>query len=580
LTSQKKDLLPELIDVLPNFTDAVKAQTQLKQSGQTLPEKDITTQKNIEILGKTIKEGNKPFGKGSYGSVFKIDGFSYRHFNQKETLAVKEIIFGNDQNIRVCKEEQRILMTDIKTNQDIANYDPERLYFSTIYDVYDMTDYLAYVYKNSDKKEGIEQYLQPTDDGSVNVAGLIMEFLDVEVYDYLRKIKYGEVHSFLHTRLRFMLNVGNGLLKIVSKYTHCDLKPHNLMFKKISMEESNDLRSKGVYPLQLYPGEYFQLKIIDFGLVAVGDEGTRKCSGGTPNFTPMEYFDDSLKDDKFDLFSLGMIMVDYELYEVGLKDFSVFNGEYHSMVKKDIYEFTVEKIVQLRQYPFYLKISQFWRSEKYNALLLEVMDKIDDSFKQSVIESFPDTQFHEIQFHEIAFELPATFIDLMNAGLWVFWNHYYIDEYLETSFNEFESEITMCDLMIKDKEAEGDTESQDYIRSVELKEYNQSMIDLTRENAEIRVEFNNLLISIISNQNPDNRPSMTDTLKIVKNYLDQILEKNKDRINQIFDIRKHYEMKFADQFSIPDDSLKTFFEKKQENFTEMGFKNEARRILI
>lgn len=121
-------------------------------------------------------------------------------------------------------------------------------------------------------------------DEATDLVVMIMDLLDKSLGEYLDDVDRGNVDSSLLTRLRVFTNVGKALVTIIKKYSHCDLKPDNVMLKKVSPEQSFFLKNQGLMQLPLYPNEYYQVKLIDFGMAAEGSENSRKCLGGTSQY--------------------------------------------------------------------------------------------------------------------------------------------------------------------------------------------------------------------------------------------------------------------------------------------------------
>lgn len=562
-----RNIFEGLRKILPEFFPLLEKQAQVQKEGGTLPTEESTAIVNIMLLGNALLNSNKPVGKGGYGSVFKVNGRSYQDPEQKKDLAMKVSLFNNDISDDDGLKEQSILTTDIVTYKELEGFDSKGLYFPQLYDAFDATQFFKALYSKSSASEEAKKYLDPSEDDSLDVAVMVMEFLDESLYQYLRQVKYRQVESFFHTRLRLLLNVANGLILISKDYTHCDIKPENLMLKKISFEESMALVEQGLSPLELFPGEYFQIKIIDFGLAVKGRKRTRRCEGGTPNFLPLEYYHSDLSHMNFDVFSLAMVMIDFELGEVGLREFSFINGYYIKKEKTQAEEFTDEELYSIRTQKFYLLVAALWKDEKYQPLLMEKMEEMFEGFGKIVSDTLKDRDPKSFELKDFAFLNHTVFYDFMLSGLSVFWNHYYLDHQLEEKNGPYLEEISMCDSFTDGLEKD----SEDYLRTRELKQYYNNMVELNRINAENRVKFNNMLINIVSEQRPKKRLSLKNFANETEKILNDSLEKTGDKIDQIFAIRRLYKMRLIDELEIPEVSLTTLNKQKSQ---ETGITNK------
>jgi hypothetical protein len=110
------------------------------------------------------------------------------------------------------------------------------------------------------------------------------------------------------------------------------------MFKILTQSENYELHTNKVPVIKDLDNVTYQLKIIDLGLSV--DSKNQKCEGGTPGYVPHEFF--SLKShNKFDVFSIAVVLLDMELAHLGYPNFSnisrkIFYGKSNPTYKKTL----------------------------------------------------------------------------------------------------------------------------------------------------------------------------------------------------------------------------------------------------
>lgn len=527
--ASSRKILPELQSLLPSF-DELK---QRVDQGDDVTNEEKDNVFNMKAFEKVVEAGTDPFGKGSFGTVFQVTGKSYVVEDEMTTLAFKEVIFNNHHNSR--EETQGVLIDDIKASRKLSEIDAKGLYFPHLYTVYDITNFFKSS-SNTSLPQKAQYFLNPG--SSKDIAVLVSDFLELEAFEYFKQVIKGTVASFFHTRLKFMINIGHGLQSIYNDYYHCDIKPENLMFKRVSEGEAEALQAEGIYRLELYPGKLYQVKIIDFGLASSEPLRSRRCHGGTPEFVPFEFFTKE-NHKTYDLFAIAMMMLDMELGETGSGDFSLYHGELFQAVYNDKTKYETQTKNTLVQYGFTALIKKFWESEEYSPLLMEEVKKLDSKFLDFINKDCKSLKVHQLKIGKYFFANLTTPETLARASLRVFWNNYYKQKIIKDKKVLYITEATR--LAVEKTAITQNKDMEKYNKNSELIKYYENMANLMDLQADVRIEFNNMLMDIAFS-GATSRMSLNDFMQKSTEILERVTAEGNDMLVEIFQARRHYGM--------------------------------------
>jgi serine/threonine protein kinase len=367
---------------------------------------------NIQRLAETIKRGTSPIGSGQFGKVFKYDYKPSLSSEMTIKVAAKEIFFNNNYASEKGEEEQNMIEDEINFNLILNQYDPHGLYFPKYYGTYDVTSYFnSLITSNTPSK--VKQYLAGT--SSQNILTLNMECLDLEIFVYQKQILKNITRPYLHTRLKIGETVANALILFYDKYSHCDLKPENLMAKKLNEEQIAQLADHGIDRIELYPGEFYQIKVIDFGLVAEGNSVTRRCYGGTPSFIPPEFFSNE-SHKNFDVFSLAMLMLDNETASFGYQFFSFVQEIWFDCMTSHS-SLNEEQVETLNSLPYSKMVDLYSTNTKYKALFFEKLRANYAKLDEIVSKNFNKKKPEEVEFSKLKFANPILTKEIFMSAL-------------------------------------------------------------------------------------------------------------------------------------------------------------------
>ena len=290
---------------------------QLKHSGsaQSAMKKTFKTyllygviERWIFNFTRNITSSPRMIGSGSYGAVFMFSNISNSNPLHHENVAVKLLKISQDTASRAVQKEQYKVFKEIYTMNKLSRQRNGKYYFPSMLDCFVITDLLGY---------HISDLTQRLLDGNKSLATLAqnlahkeviilpMEKLDMTLTTFIDYAK--TVNGIRFTdRLKMSLNLMSGLAMMSAHFIHCDIKPDNVMIKNIT----NERISHKAPVIKTKAGESFLVKYIDFGISVSKDS---ECKGGTPGFAAPELSESIFDHSNFDLFSLGVLLIDMEL---------------------------------------------------------------------------------------------------------------------------------------------------------------------------------------------------------------------------------------------------------------------------
>ena len=321
----------------------------------------------LELFHK-YKTFTTNIGQGSYGKVFM-----YRDYKTLKSFSFKQVFYNKheviDPKVEIGVEGVNSLNMSLVEEISALRYsnkkDPNNYFYIKFYGAYQMEDYFEQKKVEIQKaKDDVEakiaqkmaedpNYLgfggPQIDDNLRNLENNMEDYLKIEyegvetpawiVMNY-QKTNLGQIfeHHWKHisivdllTRLELVYNIAKGVALIHDQYYHCDLKPGNIMLRHMDQVDLWDFKqyvkdneaNQSIVPflMQLKGDKYYVVQIIDLGNQEVQGK-TRKCLTGTSGYIPPEYLaNDDKNDDKFDVFSIVIMMLDIEMKFSGFKNY-------------------------------------------------------------------------------------------------------------------------------------------------------------------------------------------------------------------------------------------------------------------
>jgi hypothetical protein len=491
--------------------------------------------------------------KSSHDLSDKVDTFNPGHSSDfdldkfvTESLmipfAAKKSIFyavspnTNQENYEVIYGLNRSFLRELEANMVVKTRDPLSLFYIKNYGSVDITEFIDNLNLKSYIPEVNDNLIQIDEENFLkgNVGFLIMNQNAFDLKTFMEKLNLKKTMMFYYTFLQMMLNLLNGLIIMHFEFEHCDLKPGNIMFRELEndlgpifykeipwintvKEEEYRLFSRNpkevyeqfegekiiAYPMELFPGQYFLMSIVDSG----NDEWIfdpcepipknqfyRKCFTTTSAYSPIEFNKNSKQISNFDVFSLSMMFTEILMEEIGFGGFSIWNKMY--MLMKDEFglwsyysgtifnhlntmrlrdlqpipkkesdhfdKFKTKFIDPLRNDPMYIHLQEIWDGPDFTAKkeLVRKLDKaliangeFNNFFEVFSIKEDSDKKNDEIlkkiNFDMFLYANRSQFSHLWLMILRYFWDNIYLQKHSEQIDKMFKND---SDLMEKKKD--------------------------------------------------------------------------------------------------------------------------------
>lgn len=246
-------------------------------------------------------------GEGAFGNVFLYDfKMSVGAQSKIRHNAVKVITLMENGSCNQGKFFQTLYQKEMNASMVLNQLDKNNEFFPTYNGCVEVTKDFERVVnlESTENKEHV------TVEASSVTFLYFTQKLDTDLFKFTKRFLAGTGPFFDQmNRVQLAINTMKGLVLMNKKYIHCDMKPENIMLKKISESHANNLFDLGLRTLETSPGHTYQSFIIDFGLIVPKGE---RCEGGTPGFLAQEFFTQD-GHDNFDGFGVAMMMIDMEL---------------------------------------------------------------------------------------------------------------------------------------------------------------------------------------------------------------------------------------------------------------------------
>lgn len=365
----KYNLVPQLNQYCPKVADINGFADQQKHPF------DVQKVNILDTEALITSEGVEAKGEGGFGKVFFGD--YYTSVSEKRPEAIKLVLVPEDMN-RDEQDEQNMLWKEVMSHQKLNQMDPERDYFTGFYFCAEITSDVAVMNKSSAVKN--KEYINVP-----RTAAFLYytEKMTIDLYKYMQKVQFSQMRMFsISERMKLGLHYIKAINTIKATMEHCDIKPENLMIKKISKEEADQLMARGVDVSRLGT-DYYIGKMIDFGFVQMKTgNGKVECPGGTRGYLPQEYFENKPSNGS-DILALGMNLIDMELTAHGIGLASDLLAQSQDMRLKGLGKFTKDAWNRAKGIPSMRYLFSIIDKEEYKpeirAAALEALPSLNET---------------------------------------------------------------------------------------------------------------------------------------------------------------------------------------------------------
>jgi serine/threonine protein kinase len=469
---------------------------------------------NLQNFVSTILNGEKPIGEGYSGSIFP---FEYIDQDNERFGVVAKIQKINDIRYDKKAKKKHIQMAkEIEVNKLLYAEENGPYFFTKIYGSFEFTDLAD---ENIDKVKSKFSLDDEIKNALFHIQneGLItifMERLDISFTEVIELFLHKFHDAPFYERLNLFILAMQGLEIINKDYLHCDIKPENIMLKKIPPEKAQEMISKNFIPFRTGKTSYYQLKYIDFGFTSDGSKKKRKCRGGTAGYLPKEYYDKDLDSQKFDVFSLGITLLDAELINMNLQGFNSFQDildavieEYDEKYDEDDeeaeYEFSKEQQEEIKNYNLYEEIKEVVFQEEKEKLLKN-LETIYPDIVDIASDQDPELEYLEINPEEYLFIEPYLCNAILFEGLKIYFNKSFQGKFVTQEKEKWQQKIDETQA-----ELNNDTSNEKLKKKLEIEN---KLMDITDLMMKLRLDSINVLLGM-AEFSPKNRLSLSEALE-------------------------------------------------------------------
>ena len=544
-TTLSVSFLTSLDEVCPSYSEMIRTYNQqhklYKQKSEELndPQKasdmkytiiDLENKNallNIQAISKGLIGDYEKIGEGSFGKVYKIETLNLKSREIKyEDRIVKIIRVNNDAETDEGEDQQDMLEIEVKANIELNQLDPNGFFFPELSGCYGITPYVDIITPEDGLNETQEDNIMKND--NQDLFALISEPLDIELFTYYISIL--DIPNIYIPEPNQRLNLFNmavqGLLVMHQKYFHCDIKPENMMLKKINAETISKMMEQEIEPARLMPNEYYQLKYIDFGLVAGGEFDQRECMGGTDGFKGDEYLSKNTSNENFDVYSLGMTFLNMELAIQNYSFFSSIDSKIYKL-KKNKKKISNTEVEYFEKSSLVKRMKALMEDPKYKSTFLKVLKNYSPLFTTAMQKLYSDQDYTTISTHDYLYANGNLFRDMMICAIKVYFETYIAKGKVPQQVHKLLDKINV----IKNKLSEKGLNDQNLITNLTVKQnYYTAKVQMVQIQSKLRTNLINLYLSMIKTDYRfrPNLGQINEMLKLYytefKTYLDQYEE--------------------------------------------------------
>ena len=332
--SQQRIMLDLLTNLCPDYLELLKSSytqnekvkysqqktMKMYQMGSKMKASDVGL-RNIKTFSELLAGDLEMVGSGSFGQVFLYDYFLNSGNDSTCPVAAKLQTVNDDYNIKKGRKEQLSMYKEIRVNVDLNQRDPNNFFFLKFRKCYELTSYFMEL---SGKQESLPDYMN-VDESQAKML-IFLERMELSLGDYMDAVFNNEMPamSFVN-RLQMGVHMLLGMQIMNTIYLHCDIKPDNVMLRRVTHDEISLLSKQKLQALEIGKDKFYIVKYIDLGLSQTTDpKKTNKalgCQGGSPGFLASNHFYQDSEYINYDEVSLGLTLLSMELLMLGYEGY-------------------------------------------------------------------------------------------------------------------------------------------------------------------------------------------------------------------------------------------------------------------
>ena len=509
---------------------------------------------NIKTVVGQMQRGGGIVGQEGLSTFYQISGKFASNAKAETPMIAKQVFVDEDSETPDGRQQQTVVGSEVEINWFMQARDKKNVFFPRFLTAYNLTQYCQDALKNmpkksqqeQDRKEKAKQFLTKEGGGAkYQMYILFMEKMTFTLQHYLEQVFTLEAEfPMLHTRLRVTEYVASALEEVAKYFTHCDVRPVNIRFKRIPLEKSLENEEEAAPQLEIYPNEFYKMNLGDFTKSVLGEPAQRKCHDFTPGFAPIESLQ-SGGPPEVDVFGLAVSMVSAEsivLYtgrESVMQNCSFDTIQAISTRASAQNGFDQELTTAYTSTKYFELVSLFWTSGEHQANFLSLAKTYCPELETTLSSKYSvqTAQVLSLEPAKVVFASPRIFQKVNLAALDFAWNHLFQTFALEEK-EKHTAKVAELRGQLADFDAK---DSDDYkIKQEDLKFY-QYLELLAVSEFEQKKEYVGFLLTIVATDGESaTPPAVLDFYEKIKAMREAFEAANKEAIDYVTLYKRQY----------------------------------------
>jgi hypothetical protein len=327
------------------------------------------------------------------------------------------------------------------------------------------------------------------------------------------------------------------------------------MAKEMDRSTISQMETENLRKLEFYIGQQYQIKLTNLESLSKGNRSSRRCQGSDPAFSPIELYTQG-SHENFDVFSLSMMMLDFELAYNEHGKFSEIHEIWMNCMRNQQL-MNDQQMNQISNHSLFEFVTLF-EHDDYRPLMDEAIRKYFPNVDKIIQDHFGGQALEDTPLEECLDIDVNLFRSIMISVVDVYFNRYYFDFFIPDIIQE---EIThkVDDLDNAILQVLDDQEKLDRLNF--KRTFYVNKIALLREAYDIRKELIQLYLSQINN---------ASTRLSMEKFMEKIVE-----IRTQFDTEYGEQVKFNLAYMMNNSDEQSRILKSEENVNKGLSKNKV-----